>query len=585
MNNRKNRKEKTMKRNHYYFHAICLMGMVAMASACSENALVDESVADGKVLTSITASMPTDASSRVTLTDGTTSISQVWKTGDKIFINGNQTNIAAENQFTLDKGANSATGATFKGNLTYSSTTKFFAYYPVSSNWTKGTTSGVMAFNFANQDGTLEGLANFAVMAAVATPSAPLFQFHNMTALMKFNFTFPDEGESSAASAGTYYFKQTKMYNNGKPAYESGATHEINWYPQDVNTLGGIKLTLPSASAALTAHKSTVYFAMPAGWMANSVYQQASTKDMIINVPVGSGYYAGIIGKDQLLEPGKMYTVSKKLVAAQYANAAATTFTDNNTGDFWLIENADAYCLAGVTSALNALKTANSTRKITLVLPSYTDTDVTTQFAQGCTNLEKVYIPAATGVIPYRTFENCTSLTTFSAPYATSVGTADDTSSKVFYGCTALTNVDIPNVTTIGSNAFDGCSALTSISLPKVTSIGDQAFANTALTEINLPMLQTITGGEVFNACTNLTKITLGGGTDWGGFTGINSANLTSLFSGLGNTTCSLYLPAGQTVNASSKQWTVLLKGGTTQTQTISVSVFAHVYVGGTLVF
>jgi hypothetical protein len=440
-----------------------------------------------------------------------------------------------------------------------------------------------MAFNFANQDGTLEGLANFAVMAAVATPSAPLFQFHNMTALMKFMFTFPNDG---VASASQYYFDQAKMYNRGKPAYESGGSHEINWYPQDVNTLGGIKVTLPSASAALTALKSTVYFAIPAGWMANSVYQQASTKNLIINVPVGSGYYAGIIGKDQLLEPGKMYTVSKKLVAAQYANAEATTFTDNNTGDFWLIENANAYCLAGVTSALNALKTANSTRKITLVLPSYTTTDVTMQFAQGCTNLEKVYITAATGDIPYRAFENCTSLTTFSAPYATSVGTADGTSENVFHGCTALTNVDIPNVTTIGSNAFDGCSALASINLPKVTSIGEQAFAGcSALTEINLPMLQTITGGEVFNACTNLTKITLGGGTDWEGFTGINTANLTSLFSGLGNTTCSLYLPAGQTVNASSKQWTVLLKGGTTQTQTISVSVFAHVYVGGTLVF
>ena len=583
MNNRKNRKEKTMKRNHYYFQAICLMGMVAMASACSENTLVDESATEGKVLTSITASMPTDASSRVTLTDGTTSISQVWKTGDKIFINNNQAEIAATNQFTLDKGAGSATGATFKGSLTYGAgASYFFAYYPVSSNWTIGTTSGTMAFNFANQDGTLEGLANFAVMAAVATPSAPSFQFHNMTALMKFMFTFPNDG---VASASQYYFDQAKMYNRGKPAYESGGSHEINWYPQDVNTLGGIKVTLPSASAALTALKSTVYFAMPAGWMANSVYQQASTKNLIIKVPVGSGWYAGIINKDQLLEPGKMYTVNKSLVAAKYANAEATTFTDNNKGDFWLIDNANANCLAAVTSALNALKTANSTRKITLVLPGYTTTDVTSQFARGCTNLEKVYIPAATGDIPYRTFENCTSLTTFSAPYATSVG-ATGTSSNVFFGCTALTNVDIPNVTTIGTNAFDRCSALTSINLPKVTSIGEQAFEGcSALTEINLPMLQTITGGEVFINCTHLTKITLGGGTDWGGFLGINAANLTSLFNGLGNTTCSLYLPAGQTVNASSKQWTVLLKGGTTQTQTISVSVFAHVYVGGTLVF
>ncbi len=572
-----------MKRNCFYFEAFCLVGMMACMTACSDENFTPETATDnGSVLTSVMASMPTDASSRVTLADGTSSISQLWKTGDKIFINGNQSAIAPANQFTLDKGAGSATGATFKGELTYdTSATKFYAYYPASDNWTKGTTSGVMAFNFANQDGTLEGLANFAVMAAVAPISAPSFKFHNMTALMKFNFTFPDEGESSAASAGQYYFNQAKMYNNGKPAYESGASHEIIWYPQDVNTLGGITLTLPNTSAALTNHKSTVYFAMPAGWIANSVYQQASTKNMIIRVPVGSGNYAGIIGKDQPLEPGKKYTVSKSLVAANYAGADATLITDDGY-NFWLIESTDAKCQADVNSKLKALTTANSTRKITLVMPGYT-TNVPSQFAQGCTNLEKAYFPAVTGDIPFRTFENCTSLTTFSAPYATSVG-INGLSSNVFYKCTALTNVDIPNVTTIGTNAFDGCSALTSINLPKVTSVGDQAFSGcSALTEINLPMLQTITGGEVFHNCTHLTKITLGGGTDWGGFTGINTANLTSLFNYLGNSNCSLYLPAGQTV--SSKKWAVLLKGGSTQTQTIDVSVFQHVYVDGALIF
>src|SRR5574344_2148332 len=197
-----------MKRNCFYFEAFCLVGMMACMTACSDENFTPETATDnGSVLTSVMASMPTDASSRVTLVDGTSSISQLWKTGDKIFINNNQTDIKTENQFTLDKGAGSATGATFKGELTYATgATKFFAYYPASDNWTKGTTSGVMAFNFANQDGTLEGLANFAVMAAVAPTSASSFQFHNMTALMKFNITFPDEGESSAASADNYFF-------------------------------------------------------------------------------------------------------------------------------------------------------------------------------------------------------------------------------------------------------------------------------------------------------------------------------------------------------------------------------------------
>lgn len=575
-----------MKNIRFYYEAICLVGTMACVAACSENTMNTDAENESVVLTSVQASLPTDASSRVIFTDATSKMTQVWKENDQIIINDNQAKIGEGNQFTLDKGANSATGAVFKGSFEYGTgASSLFAYYPVSNKWTIGTNSGIMAFNFAEQDGTREGLANCAVMADTFTPStSPSIQFHNMTALMKFMFTFPNDGVASAAE---YYFDQAYMYNNGNPKYNSTSSYTILWYPQDKSKLGGIKVTLPSGSTALTSHKSTVYFAMPASWWANDKYHQGSTKNMIIRVPVGtSSYYAGIINKDQLLEPGKMYTVSKSLVAAQYANAEATTFTDNGKDNFWLIDNANVYCLGGVESALKALKTANSTRKITLVLPGYTTTDVTSQFAQDCTNLEKVYIPAATGNIPYRTFENCTSLTTFSAPYATSVGTADGTSEQVFHGCTALTNVDIPNVTTIGTNAFDGCSALASINLPKVTSIGGQAFANcSALTEINLPMLQTITGAEVFAKCTKLTKITLGGGTDWGGFLGINTANLTSLFNSLGSTTCTLYLPNTQKVDKDSHKWTVVLKDGSDQTQTIDVTVFQHVYVGTTQIW
>lgn len=564
-----------MKKSQFYFQAMCLIGAVAFVSACSENTLVDENVTESKTLTSISATMPTDATSRVTFTDGNTQMSQVWKTGDQIYVNANQSAIAGDNQFTLAQGAGSASGATFTGSFSYGAgASHLYAYYPVSSNWTIGSTSGTMAFNFANQDGTLAGLANFAVMAAVATPSAqPSFQFHNMTALMKFVFTFPTDVNSAAE----YNFTQAKMYNNGKPAYDSGASHVILWYPQDVNTYGGITVTLPSGSTALTSNKSTVYFAMPAGWWANDAYHQGSTKNLIIKVPVGSDYYAGIINKDQLLEPGKMYTVNKSLVAAKYANAEATTFTDNNKGDFWLIDNDNANCFDAVTSALKKLTTDNSTRKITLVDANLTY--VPQQFAQSCTNLAKAYFLAATGDIPYRTFEECTSLKTFSAPYATSVG-ATGSSSNVFYHCTALTNVDIPNVTTIGTNAFNGCSALASINLPKVTSIGEQAFQGcSALTEINLPMLQTFTGGAVFNNCTNLTKITLGGGTGWGGFLGINTKNSESLFNGIGNN-CTLHLPADQEVAGT--VWTVVLSDGTKQAQTVSVTAFAHIYVGTT---
>ena len=48
---------------------------------------------------------------------------------------------------------------------------------------------------------------------------------------------------------------------------------------------------------------------------------------------------------------------------------------------------------------------------------------------------------------------------------------------EAFFYCYALTSVSMPEVLTIGDYAFDGCSALTSVDIPaSVTMIGDYAF-------------------------------------------------------------------------------------------------------------
>ena len=63
-----------------------------------------------------------------------------------------------------------------------------------------------------------------------------------------------------------------------------------------------------------------------------------------------------------------------------------------------------------------------------------------------------------------------------------------------FKDCTNLTNVELDDVTEIGSNAFQGCSSLISIDLGSVTSIGSHAF----------------------DSCTNLAHIRLGEGNQDG---------------------------------------------------------------------
>lgn len=68
----------------------------------------------------------------------------------------------------------------------------------------------------------------------------------------------------------------------------------------------------------------------------------------------------------------------------------------------------------------------------------------------------------------------------------------DDQITKVgafaFHNCTALTEVDLPNVAHIGDSGFQSCSALNTVELPNVLTLGSWAFNGcTSLETIYLP--------------------------------------------------------------------------------------------------
>ena len=104
-------------------------------------------------------------------------------------------------------------------------------------------------------------------------------------------------------------------------------------------------------------------------------------------------------------------------------------------------------------------------------------------------------------------FYNCSSLTSVTIPNSvTSIGDV------AFYKCTSLTSVTIPNsVTSIGDRAFDGCKSLTSVTIPdSVTSIGDFAFDSCkSLTSVTIPNSVTSIGVRAFGDCTSLTSVTI----------------------------------------------------------------------------
>ena len=166
-----------------------------------------------------------------------------------------------------------------------------------------------------------------------------------------------------------------------------------------------------------------------------------------------------------------------------------------------------------------------------VVLPSSLET-ISSRAFYHCSALASMNFPSSLVTIGNYAFEECVSLegdvvvplltslgaisfyktniSSFSADILTSIpNKAYD--KGVFQNCTNLRTLNLPNIVTIGSNAFYGCTSLTNVNFSKtLTSIGNSAFNGcTSLTNVNFPSSLTVIGDSAFINCTSLTDITL----------------------------------------------------------------------------
>lgn len=147
----------------------------------------------------------------------------------------------------------------------------------------------------------------------------------------------------------------------------------------------------------------------------------------------------------------------------------------------------------------------------------------------GCTNLTSITIPNSVTTIGIGAFgENLTSVTLLGDTFvkkdynSTSSlrtifgeqvthyvldGDIKKIGNYVFYDCTKLTSIQMPNsITNIGSHAFSGCINLKNIDMPNsVTIIGEGAFEDcTSITSVTLSNNMTKLESYIFQNCTSL---------------------------------------------------------------------------------
>lgn len=119
----------------------------------------------------------------------------------------------------------------------------------------------------------------------------------------------------------------------------------------------------------------------------------------------------------------------------------------------------------------------------------------------------------ADGKLGLAAFAGCTDLTTVDFPEVTSIGVSGRDNPGPFMYCTSLRNMNFPKVTYIGNHAFTGCTSFESIDFPEVTSIGTLngycygPFNEcTNLKNINLPKVTSL-GARAFGNCTSLETV------------------------------------------------------------------------------
>lgn len=233
----------------YLFLSLLVMGV----ASCSDDALVSNESGEKNVTQtlSVTGTIVDDATTRVSLADGGTSITPSWEVGDQVFgFYGSDSKLTYQVERVSD---GVATFSLVNGTEPTDGTTVHMIYAPGKN--ASDLADGQLAVDLSQQDGTLAGVKNHAIMCATATVSGTSLElsFQNQVAIVGVK-------QFTGLKASTTYTSAT--FTSAGPT----ATVKVDG--------GVLKLVTDDAYGTITANgsfasnasgntTSTIYFAVP----------------------------------------------------------------------------------------------------------------------------------------------------------------------------------------------------------------------------------------------------------------------------------------------------------------------------------
>jgi hypothetical protein len=303
------KEEKIMKKNQYLFAT--MMALALVATGCSnENELVTN---NSMKTVNVKAGIDTNADSRVTYTEGTTSDGTQgyvvnWESSDALSVYASATN---KGDFTTPTIAADVHYASFSGSFATELTAKtdVYAYVNKSAVTLDGTT---VTTDLSNQDGTAANAENHDILfsAGKYDPSAtvPLsLNFSHKMSFLKLALTFP------ASETGT---TATNIVLRGEGLY-----NKVSLNAADATLASSQEGDITVPSATITGNIATIIVC---------VYPN-SLKNLYVYATVGSTIYKFTVGTKSLAGQ-KLYRVNRSNPSADTESLSVATAFDGGTG-------------------------------------------------------------------------------------------------------------------------------------------------------------------------------------------------------------------------------------------------------------